>query len=363
MKITGLRTELVNLPADEPLAGAVTRPGDVRPTVLLELQTADGIQGIGFTFFGQGLSPALRGAVQGLGELTVGCDTNSITGIRGKLEAAAGGSGPGGIFTLALSAIDMALWDIQGKALELPLWKLLGGDGEPVPTYASGALMRDLTLDAALAAAGRLLDSGFNEMKMQLALPGATTPDKEVERARLIRERIGPDIRLMCDINQRWRLDEAIPLGRRLEEIGFFWLEDIVAHDDVAGMARVAATLATPLAAGEYVYGLGPLRGLMEAGAVDILMVDPFRVGGITQWLKAAALAEAFHLPIVSHLAPEVQVHLVGAVPNGLTVEFMPWSVAMFEEVPWPENGMLRMPTGPGLGLHIDRKAIDRYRA
>ena len=362
MKITGFRTALVNLPAGEPLAGAVARPGGVRPTVLLELETDAGIEGVGFTFFGQGLSGALRAAVEGMAELSIGRDPQAITDIRRHIEEMAVGAGPGGIFTLALAAVDMALWDIRGKALELPLWKLLGGSGAPVPTYASGALMRELSLDAVLAAAGHLIDGGFRQMKTQLALPGATMPGLELERARLIRERIGPDVALMCDINQRWRLDQAISMGRRLEEVGFFWLEDVVAHEDVAGMARVASAISTPLAAGEYVYGLGPLRALMEAGAVHFLMVDPFRVGGVTQWLKAAALAEAFDLPIVSHLAPEVQVHLIAAVPNGLTVEYMPWSVALFEEVPWPEDGMLRMPEAPGLGLSVDRQAVARYR-
>jgi L-alanine-DL-glutamate epimerase-like enolase superfamily enzyme len=363
MKITGIDAAIVNLPADEPLAGAVVRPGATRPTVLLDVQTDSGLQGIGFTFLGAGLTPALLRAVEGLGEMCLGLDPLSITAVRKKLETAAGGAGPAGVFTLALAAIDMALWDIKGKALGLPLWKLLGGSGEPVPTYASGAMMRELPLDAAVTAAGRLLDGGFREMKMQLALPGESSPAAEVERARLVREQVGPDVRLMCDINQRWRVDQAIAIGRRLEEVGLFWLEDIVAHDDVAGMARVASALTTPLAAGEYVYGLSPFRSMLEAGSVGIVMIDPFRAGGITQWLKIAALAEAFNLPVVSHLAPEVQVHLVGAIPNGLTVEYMPWSIRLFEEVPRPDHGMLAMPEDPGLGLRVDRDAVRRFRA
>src|SRR5690606_11553355 len=121
-----------------------------------------------------------------------GEDPLSIGGIRRKLEAAAGGAGPAGIFSLAIAAIDIALWDIKGKAVEMPLWKLLGGSGEAVPTYASGALMRELGLEAAIAAAGRLYEIGFREIKMQLALPGLPSPDTEVERARLIRESVGP---------------------------------------------------------------------------------------------------------------------------------------------------------------------------
>jgi hypothetical protein len=240
MKITGIEAAAVNLPADEPLASAVVRPGAVRPTVLLEVHTDEGLQGIGFTFLGASLTPALLRAVEVLGEMCVGEDPLSITSVRRKLETAASGAGPAGIFTLALAAIDIALWDIKGKALGLPLWLLLGGSGESVPTYASGAMMREIPLERAVEAAGKLVDSGFREMKMQLALGTGSSPSAEVERARLIRERIGPDTRLMCDINQRWRPDEAIAIGRRLEEIGFFWLEDIIAPDDYAGMARVA---------------------------------------------------------------------------------------------------------------------------
>ncbi len=363
MKITGVRSEIVPVPAEEPLAGALARQGGVRPTVVVEIETDAGITGVGFTFFGAALTGALRAAVDALGETCIGADPLAITAIRARAEAAAGGAGPGGIFTLALAAIDIALWDIKGKEAGQPLWKLLGGDGRPVPTYASGAMMRELPLERAVEAAGRLVEAGFDQMKMQLALPGDTTPAREVERARLIRERVGPDVALMCDVNQRWRVDQAIAIGRRLEDVGFAWLEDATAHDDHAGLARIAAALATPLACGEYVYGIVPFRHMLEAGSLDIVMIDPFRAGGITPWLKVAALAEAFGLPVVSHLAPEIQVHLMGAIPNGLTVEYMPWSYRLFREVPWPKAGRLEMPSGPGLGLDLDRAAIARLRA
>jgi L-alanine-DL-glutamate epimerase-like enolase superfamily enzyme len=232
-----------------------------------------------------------------------------------------------------------------------------------VATYASGALMRGLPLEIAAASARRLVERGFRAMKMQLALPGETSVTREVERARTIRDCIGPDIELMCDINQRWRVDQAIAIGRRLEPFGFAWLEDVAAHDDYPGLARVAAALSIPITGGEYVYGITPFRHMLEARAVDIVMIDPFRVGGITQWLKVAAMAEAFDLPVVSHLAPELQVHLVGAVPNGLIVEYMPWSVRLFEDVPRPDAGRLHMPVAPGLGLTLDRAAIRGFAA
>ena len=220
---------------------------------------------------------------------------------------------------------------------------MLGGARERVPTYASGALMRGLSLDRVVRAAATLKDKGFREMKTQLALPGETTPAKEVERMRRVREAIGPDIKLMCDINQRWRVEQAIDIGRRVEDagVGLFWLEDVTTADDFAGLARVTAALSTPVAGGEYVWGIVPFRHMIEARSVDIVMIDLVRVGGITQWLKVAGMAEAFNLPVVSHLIPEVHVHLIGAVPNGLTVEYMPWLMRLFEEVPRPQNGEL----------------------
>jgi L-talarate/galactarate dehydratase len=365
MQISGIRSQIVALPADEPLAGAAENPNATRPIVTLEMTTSDGLTGLGVTYFGGALTGSLRRAVDELGALTVGEDPLRVEAVAAKLRATAGSAGPGGIFHLALSALDMALWDIRGKALGQPLWKLLGGARERVPTYASGALMRGLTLDRVVTAAATLKEKGFSEMKTQLALPGETTPAKEVERMVRVREAIGPDIKLMCDINQRWRPEQAIDIGRRVEDagVGLFWLEDVTTADDYAGLARVTAALSTPVAGGEYLWGIVPFRHMLEARSVDIVMIDLVRVGGVTQWMKVAGMAEAFNLPVVSHLIPEVHVHLIGAIPNGLTVEYMPWLQHLFEEVPEPQDGELAMPTAPGLGLKFDRTAIERYKA
>jgi L-alanine-DL-glutamate epimerase-like enolase superfamily enzyme len=366
MKITGTKTQIVELPADEPLAGAAENPEGKRPIVTARVATDGGVEGIGVAYFGGALTRTLAHAIDELGALIVGDDPVLVEAVHQKLKNAAGGSaGPGGVYHLALSAIDIALWDIRGKALGLPLWKLLGGARDRVPTYASGALMRGLSLDRVVKAAATLKEKGWREMKTQLALPGETTPAKEVERMRLIREAIGPDIKLMCDINQRWRPEQAVDIGRRVEDsgVGLFWLEDVTTADDFPGLARVADALATPVAGGEYVWGIVPFRHMMEARSVDVPMIDLVRVGGITQWLKVAGMAEAFNLPVVSHLIPEVHVHLIGAVPNGLTVEYMPWLRPLFKAVPEQQNGELVMPMAPGLGLEFDQATLDRYRA
>jgi L-alanine-DL-glutamate epimerase-like enolase superfamily enzyme len=364
VEITGYEVSALNIPEDDPLANMPEEAGRTRPVIILRLRTNNGLEGIGVTFYGGKMTGSLRVAVEELSELTVGEDPLRIEHIVAKLRNGTGDScGPGGIFTLALSAIDVALWDIKGKALELPLWKLLGGHRDRVPTYASGALRRGLTDDQAQQAAHTLVSKGFREMKTQMALPGNPTPEDEIRRVRIIRDAIGADIKLMCDINQRWRPEQAIDIGSRVEDVGLFWLEDVTTADDYAGLARVTAALKTPIAGGEYLWGIAPFRHMIEARSVDIVMVDILRAGGVTQWMKIAGMAEAFNLPIISHVMPEILVHMVAACPNGLTVEYMPWMLRLYEETPVVENGEMILPDTPGLGLKFDEKAIASFKA
>jgi L-alanine-DL-glutamate epimerase-like enolase superfamily enzyme len=306
------------------------------------------------------LNATLKHAIDQLGELIIGEDPLRIEPLTQKLRSAAASAGPGGILSLAISGIDMALWDVKGKFLGQSLAAMLGGLRDRVPAYASGALVRSYSLEQVLRSAQTLVEKGFRQMKTQMALPGEATPAQETERARLTREAVGPDIDLMCDINQRWSVHQAIDIGTRVEDVRFFWLEDVTVHDDYNGLARVADALTTPLASGECLYGITPFRHMIEAHSVDIVMIDLIRVGGIANWMKVAALAEAFNLPVVSHLFPEVHVHLIASIPNGLTVEYMPWSFRLFEEVPVPVKGELVVPSKPGLGLEFSRD-ISRY--
>ena len=356
MKIIQVRSQIVALPADEPLADGKGSPESAREYVVVEIATSDGIEGIGVTGFGGALTAALKSAVDALGALVVGENPARIEHILAKLNTAAGGAGPAGVFTLAACALDLALWDIRGKATGKSLSNMLGGHRETVPAYASGALMRSQSLDDVVRAARLLVERGWTSMKTQLALPGATTPAKEVERLRLIREAIGPDIQLMCDINQRWSVPQAISIGDRLAPFHLHWLEDVTRCDDYSGIARVRDKLTTRIACGEYVWGIVPFKCLLEAGSVDFAMIDLMRVGGITPWLKVAGMAEAFNVPVVSHLLPEIHVHLIAAIPNGDIVEYMPWTLGLFEDPPWPVKGVMTVPTGPGLGLRFTKK-------
>ncbi len=361
MKITRIQTQIVRLPDEEPLAGGPASASTTRNFVTLRVGTDAGIEGIGYTFFGAAIIGALKEAVEALAQLTVGEDPFRTEAINTKLRNAAAGSGPAGILTLAISAIDIALWDIKGKALDLPVWALAGGHRPRVPTYASGALMRTFPLAHLVKAGPKLKEKGFRQMKTQLG--GNARPEDEVERIRRLREAIGDDTDLMCDINQLWSVHQAIDIGTRIESAHLFWLEDVTTCDDYRGLAAVTRALSTPVAGGEYVYGSVPFRHMLEAGSVDIVMIDILRAGGVSGWLKIAGMAHAFNKPVVSHLAPELQVHLVAAIPNGLTVEYMPWSARLFEEVPQVDKkqGDLVVPQRPGFGLAFDRKVLKKY--
>jgi L-alanine-DL-glutamate epimerase-like enolase superfamily enzyme len=360
MKITHVTTRVLRTPADNPLVVGLPEPADTREFVTLELGTDQGLVGLGLTFFGAALTPALKVAVDALARLIIGDDPTQVEAIVAKLRRAAGSSGPGGIFSLALSAVDIACWDLKGKVAGKSVCALLGDLRDRVPTYASGALMRQHPVDYLAKAGPRLMDMGFRQMKMQCG--SESTMAASVERVRVMREAIGPDIDLMCDINQLWSVHRAIEMGNRIAQYQLFWLEDPTAHDDYTGLARVADALTTPIAAGEYHYGIVPFRHLLEARSVDIVMIDLLRVGGITQWMKVAGMAEAFNVPVVSHLIPEIHVHLVAAIPNGLTVEYMPWTLRLYEETPAMEGGRLVVPKKPGLGLAFDQAAIKRYQ-
>ena len=360
MKIQQVEINLVRLPIEEPLAGAPPYPGMMREFLTVRMRTDYGIEGIGITAFGGKVMRALKAAVEVFGELAIGEDPLSPERITDKLRAASAACGPGGIAALALAAIDIALWDIRGKAANLPLARLLGGRRERVPAYASGALMRTTPLDKLEKAAATLVEKGFRQMKTQMAV-GGLSDAQEIERIRVVRNAVGPDVALMCDINQRWSVHEAIAIGARIEDVGLAWLEDPTEAIDHQGLAEIATALAMPVCAGEYLYGIAPHRQSLVHQSVDIVMIDVLRAGGITAWMKIAAMAEAFNRPVVSHLLPEIHVHLVAAAPNALVVEYMPWTWRLFDDPPMPTNGEMTVPSAPGLGLTFAKDLFATY--
>ena len=355
MRIATFETRVVELPGGRGELGEI--PGQVAPRcVTLRLRTDEGVEGIAYAaYVSRAMIPALKAALDGLCEQTVGRDPFDTDAIGRELRGRNGGAAPAGLVTRASSAIDVALWDIQGKALGLPCHRLLGGGTGRARAYGSGHLWRHYSLDELREWGPRLLAAGFTAMKLRCG--GEASPAAEVERMRVLREAVGPDADIMIDVNQGWSAHEAAVNGRALAEHGLYWLEDPTHHQDYAGMARIAAALDTPLCTGEYHYGLIPFRHLAEARAADILMVDLFRVGGFTGYVKAAHLAEAFNLPVVTHLATELFAQ-AAAGTNTLLLEHVPWAFPLFEETPRVEDGMVVPPEGPGLGLRFDEAAL-----
>jgi L-alanine-DL-glutamate epimerase-like enolase superfamily enzyme len=268
--------------------------------------------------------------------------------------------GPGGLLHCALAPLDIATWDAAGKTLGQPLYRLLGGYRDRLPTYASDGLWYSLSPEELAESARRHVASGFGAVKLRLGKEA--TPELEARRVQAVREAVGPHVKIMVDATESWSFVEARRAGRVLQEAGIAWLEDPVHHLDVAGLAELRRQLEVPVAAGEHLYHLDAFRTLLEARAVDVVILDLARVGGITPWRKIAALAHAHRTPVCGHVVPEIQVHLLAAVPNGHMVEYVPRSADLLTTMPRVENGELVAPDAPGLGLALDETALRRHR-
>lgn len=329
--------------------------------VTVEIRTDCGLIGIGYAgFVVQELLKPLKATLDALAEWAIGEDPLAVEAVSTKLLSQGGFGAPAGLVTSAAAAIDVALWDIKGKAAGLPLYRVLGGGSDRVPAYASGYLWRDYDAERLASTGEDLLSQGFRAMKFRMG--AEADPRGEIRRMRTLRDAVGKRVKLMVDINQGWDVNQTMRVGRAMDECKLFWLEDPIHHQDYEGMARLSQTLDTPIATGEYHYGIAPFRHMLDQRCVDIVMVDLLRAGGITHWMKIAHLAEAFNKPVVSHLAPEVLAHCVAAVPNGLIVEHMPWALPLFQETFSIDDGQIVLPDRPGLGLEFDHKAIERFQ-
>lgn len=359
MRVTGFKTHVLSLPLARPTGVAVAGRllSELNP-VIVRLQTDDGAEGFGFAFVSNQLHlRTLQAAVADVAALVVEEDPTRTAYLWQKMWAETAHIGHEGVGVYALAAVDTALWDLTAKAYGVPLYRLLGGFRDSVPVYASGWLWRTWSLDELQRDAADLVAQGFKALKMRV---GGATAREDVERVRVVREAIGPDVALMVDVNWSWDVSTAITVGRRLQEFGIYWLEDPLASDTPEQLARVAAALDVPVCAGETHSHKFGFRRLFENNAVDIAMIDLQRVGGVTEWMRVASMAQAWHLPVVSHLFWEIDVHMLAALPNALMAEYMPWWGAMFREAPSVEKGMVALPQKPGLGLELDEKVIAR---
>ncbi|MBM3218399.1 MAG: mandelate racemase/muconate lactonizing enzyme family protein [Candidatus Rokubacteria bacterium] len=360
MKITHVAVDVVRVPVDRPyVAGA--RAVDANWHVLARITTSDGVEGVGYIVYPRpDLMTAIGHAARELGETLIGMSVLEPEAAWDRLARRGDWVGPGGLLHAALAPLDIAVWDAAGKTLGQPLHRLLGGYRDRVPTYGSDGLWYSLSPDELAASARRHVDDGFDAVKLRIGKE--PTAEREAERVRAVREAVGPDVRIMVDATESWTLRQARETGRVLQEAGIAWLEDPVHHLDLAGLAELRRALTVPVTGGEHLYHLDAFRALLEARAVDVVILDLARVGGITPWRKIAALAQAHRVPVCGHVVPEIQVHLLAAVPNGHLVEYVPRSAAILAAMPRRERGALVAPSAPGLGLELDADAVQRYR-
>lgn len=355
MQITEIRTRAVSIPLEIPIRSAI-RLSDRVEIVIIDVLTDSGIVGQSYVqAFGQQPARAIRALVAYLGDALRG--ENPVLTLRcwQLMDRAINLLGRGGVATFALSGIDCALWDIVGKASQSPVAMLLGAAGDRCVAYQSAGLWLEEPGEAMVEQAHALLSQGFQAIKMRVGRPDARQDQMAAE---MIREAVGPDCLLLIDANQAWSPARAIGIGRGLEAVEPLWIEEPVDHDDFAGHAEVARALTAPIAAGENVYMPQGFRQLIDAGACDVVMPDVQRVGGITGWMRVAAMAEAARLPIASHLFPEISVHLLAASPTTHILEYMPWAQPIMAEKLTIQDGAVFVPARPGLGLVFDDHAI-----
>jgi L-alanine-DL-glutamate epimerase-like enolase superfamily enzyme len=360
MKISRVTVEVLETPVELTYVAAGNAVGS-NWHVLCRVDTDDGVQGIGFAVATRPtLVNTLARTAQELGQLVVGMNVMEIEAVRARMERAGGWVGPGGMLSMAIATVDIALWDAVGKTLGQPLYRLLGGHRDRVRAYASDALWYSMPLDALARSARHHVARGYRTLKLRLG--HEARPEAEVARVRAVREAVGPGVQIMVDATESWNEAQAVTFGRALQEEGIIWLEDPVSHQNLAGLAHLAQVLDIPVAAGEHLYGLDPFQKTFDARAVDIAIIDLARVGGITPWMKVAAIAQAKGIPVAGHVIPEVHVHLLAAVPNGYLVEYMPRSEPIFRTRLALQDEHLIAPEAPGLGVELDEAAVERYR-
>jgi L-alanine-DL-glutamate epimerase-like enolase superfamily enzyme len=360
MKITHVAIDVLRVPVARPyVAGG--RTVDANWHVLARITTADGVEGVGYIVYPRpDLMTAIGHAARELGQHLVGMSVLEPEAAWDRLARLGDWAGPGGLLHCAIAPLDIAVWDAFGKTLGQPLHRLLGGFRDRVPTYGSDNLWFSLTPDELAASARRHVENGFNAVKLRIGRE--KTAELEAARVRAVRDAVGPDVKIMVDATESWTLVQARRAGGVLQEAGIAWLEDPVHHFDVAGLAQLRQELDVPVTAGEHLYHLDAFRVLLEARAVDVVILDLARVGGITPWRKIAGMAHAHRIPVCGHVVPEIQIHLLCSIPNAHLVEYVPRSADILTAMPRIENGELVAPAGPGLGIELDAAAVKRHR-
>jgi mandelate racemase len=354
VKITGLRVRAVNPPLAVPhntASGAVS----TYPMVLLDVQTDAGVNGSSyvFTYTPLALKPVAQ-LLQNMEALLKGqpCapqDLDQMLRKRFRLL------GPQGFVGIALAAIDMAAWDVQCKAVGLPLARMLGGSVKSSRAYAAVGMSGAL---GSAQEAEQGVRAGFTGVKAKI---GYATVEEDVQVIRAIRKAVGEQVAILVDYNQSLLVPEAMHRAKVLDAEGITWIEEPTLAEDYAGHAQIKAAAATPIQAGENWWGPIEFRKAINAGATDLLMPDVMKLGGITPWLKVAAMAEAYGMPVSNHLFPEVSSHLMAVTPTASWFEYADWSNPVLAQPTQVKDGMVIPSDAPGIGIAWDEAAVNKY--
>jgi L-alanine-DL-glutamate epimerase-like enolase superfamily enzyme len=344
MRITQIETRVHERPpSPQPIRDALqSLPGAGSVEVLVS--TDDGLVGRGDAFFGRiGGGPAALAAVvdRMLKPVVIGRDPGLVRSIHAELLREVEYAGTTGLATFGIACLDIALWDLLGRAAGWPVHRLLGTYRDRVPAYAMVGWL-NYSDDEVKSICAKAVEQGFRAVKIKVGFP---TLEEDVRRVEIVRAAVGRETAIMVDANQSLPLPEAIRRGRVFEELGCLWFEEPLAADDAAGYAALAAALDLPVATGENLYGVRPFAELIERRGVDVVQGDLRRAGGVTPVLQIAALADAFRLPYASHGGGAVNLNLLATMPNaawletGLLSEGSPLRI---------EEGSALVPTGAG---------------
>ena len=315
-------------------------------------------EGMVFTLNGTRLS-ILKEMILSLEDLVIGTELDKRQDVIKRVWSELVFLGQRGIGAIALSAIDMALWDLAGKAAQQNVSQLLGGSRQSMPIYRSGSMRLSASIDDLQQESQALVASGFKAIKMSL---GSKEMADDIARVKAVRQAIGADIKLMTDCNQQFTVAHAIELGTRLEEYQLSWIEEPVVFHNHEGEAQIAKALTTPIASGENEFTSHGMLEMMERQSADILMPDLQRMGGPTELLKVGQMALERNIPIAPHLFTQMSLPLAAAMPNAIYVEYMPWFSPLYkEQLILDAKGEVPVPTEPGWGFQFDQKAIARY--
>ncbi|WP_211254274.1 mandelate racemase/muconate lactonizing enzyme family protein [Enterovibrio calviensis] len=359
IKITAIKRQKVALPFTHPIKTAIH---DMRSVgcLLVTIETNQGVVGESYLFTLNGARlNAFDEMVKGLGEFFEGENPRYIEGIWQRIWSEINPTGHKGVTIAALSALDTACWDLNGKLAELPLHHLFGACRDEIDTYASGGLWLTDDEDQLKQDAKDFLAQGFLAMKVRV---GSTDIQRDIKRVGIVRDLIGDDIQLMADCNQSLSAKQAIRLGKALSPFNLTWLEEPVSADDLDGHADVKTALDIDIASGETEYTRFGMQAMLQKRACDILMPDLQRVGGLSEMRKIAALSSAYHVPISTHIFTEHSLSIAGSAHNCVSVEHMPWFEALFNEEMELRNGKIQIPHRLGCGFTFNHSAIAKLR-